>query len=249
MHIPTGRNRSFSTGDFEPEDRALVERMLAGDEDAFDAFYDDTFPGLYRFAMARLKDPDLTREIVQSAICKAIANLRSWRGEAALAAWVVTICRHEIHHHYRKLQRTPPQVELTEEAPGVRAVLDTLAAGQDGPEETLRRKELARQVHVVLDRLPARYGRALEWKYLDGASVKEIAERLEVGPKAAESLLTRARNAFRDGLAAFDASLESGKTAASSLAALLLILPAVLSPALACRSASSNFPILSGGDR
>jgi DNA-directed RNA polymerase specialized sigma24 family protein len=39
----------------------------------------------------------------------------------------------------------------------------------------------------------------LEWKYIHELSVQEIAERLGVGYKAAESLLTRARAAFREG--------------------------------------------------
>jgi DNA-directed RNA polymerase specialized sigma24 family protein len=55
---------------------------------------------------------------------------------------------------------------------------------------------------VALDHLSPHYGeegQALEWKYLDGLSVKEIAARLRLAPKAAESLLTRARRAFRDG--------------------------------------------------
>jgi len=36
-------------------------------------------------------------------------------------------------------------------------------------------------------------------KYINGNSVAEIAERLGVGEKAAESVLSRARSAFRDG--------------------------------------------------
>lgn len=235
------RLRALPSADLEPEDRALVERMLAGDETAFDEFFEDNFPGLYRFALARLRDPELTREIVQSAICKAIANLRSWRGEASLAAWLFTICRYEISGHFRKLRRAPPQVELAEEVPEVRAALDSLSSGSEGPEETLHRKEVARLVHVVLDRLPPRYGRALEWKYLDGVPVKEIAERLEVGPKAAESLLTRARNAFRDGLVAVDPSVSVGDrpSLAASLGGLLMTLPRPL----------FSFEAFSGGDR
>jgi RNA polymerase sigma-70 factor, ECF subfamily len=54
-------------------------------------------------------------------------------------------------------------------------------------------------VQVTLDHLPARYADVLEWKYIQGLSVDEIAHRLGVGYKAAESLLTRARQAFRDG--------------------------------------------------
>ncbi len=192
--------------ELEPDDRALARRMLAGDEAAFEKFFEGHFPGLYCFAVARVRDPDLARDIVQSAICKAIANLRSYRGEATLAAWLFTICRYEISGHFRKLRRAPARVDLVEEVPEVRAALDSLASGFDGPEESLSRKELAHYVHAALDRLPWRYGKALEWKYFDGLSVKEIAVRLEVGPKAAESLLTRARQAFRDGFAAFGRS-------------------------------------------
>ena len=60
---------------------------------------------------------------------------------------------------------------------------------------------MKRLVQVVLDYLPRRYGDVLEWKYMQGLSVKEIAQRLEVAPKAAESMLNRARIAFRDGFA------------------------------------------------
>src|SRR5437763_597978 len=69
-------------------------------------------------------------------------------------------------------------------------------------EAALRRSETSRLVQLVLDRLPGRYGDALEWKYIDGLSVAEIAERLGVGVKAAESTLTRARSAFRDAFTA-----------------------------------------------
>ncbi len=55
---------------------------------------------------------------------------------------------------------------------------------------------------MALDQLPSHYGSALEWKYLEELSVKEIASRLKLSPKAAESTLTRAREAFRDGFTA-----------------------------------------------
>ncbi|MNC95208.1 RNA polymerase sigma factor [compost metagenome] len=57
-------------------------------------------------------------------------------------------------------------------------------------------------MRVVLDYLPRRYGQVLEWKYIEGRSVKEIAEFMGIAPKAAESTLTRARDAFREGFAA-----------------------------------------------
>jgi RNA polymerase sigma factor (sigma-70 family) len=91
-------------------------------------------------------------------------------------------------------------VGLAEDSAEVRGALESLwVLTGEGPEDALRQEEVARLVHVALDRLPGRYGDALEWKYIDGLSVRQIAERLGLSAKAAESLLTRARAAFRDG--------------------------------------------------
>lgn len=193
------------------EDRKLVRRLLAGEEAAFRQFLDDYSGGLYRFALARLDDDEpLAQEIVQATVVSALESLDGYRGEAALFSWLCSCCRHQISAHFRRLKRRPPQVELIEDSPEIRAVLDSLSAGLEGPEDSLRRKEARRLVHLVLDHLPPRYGRALEWKYFEGLPVVEIANRLELSPKAAESVLTRAREAFRTGFAAVSKSLEGG---------------------------------------
>ncbi|MDH3531576.1 MAG: hypothetical protein OEO82_01525, partial [Gammaproteobacteria bacterium] len=47
-------------------------------------------------------------------------------------------------------------------------------------------------------RLPAKYGDVLEWKYIEGHSVKEISARLQMGTEATQSLIARAKRAFAD---------------------------------------------------
>ena len=182
-------------------DRILTKRLLAGEEAAFEEFFQDYFPRLFRFALARLgHDETEAEEVAQATLCKVVRKLDTYRGEAALFTWLCTFCRHEISAHLRKKQREPQRVSLIEDHPEVRAALESLLADEFVvPDEALRRKELARLVQVALDHLPPKYGDALEWKYIHGLTVKEIASVLEVGPKAAESLLTRARQAFRDG--------------------------------------------------
>lgn len=180
-------------------DRSLARRMIAGEEAAFDEFFDGHFPGLYRFALTRLNhDHDAAEEAAQNAICKAIGKLHTYRGEAALFTWLCTFCRHEISAQYRHTARHARNVDLVEDTPEVRAALESIGALFDEPEQAAQRTEIARLVQVALDRLPDRYGDALEWKYIEGLSVKEIAQRLQLSPKAAESVLTRARVAFRD---------------------------------------------------
>jgi RNA polymerase sigma-70 factor (ECF subfamily) len=186
--------------DIWPEsDAELVRRMLSGDEDAFVRFFDVVYPAMYRFALARVDfDRDTAAELAQGAVCKAIENLRKFRGEAALLTWVCTICRNEVHA-YHKQQRRTPEVDLAEDDPEVRAALESLSASSFRElDASLDRERVAALVRRVLDTLPPRYASALEWKYIEELSVHDIAARLGVGVKAAESLLTRARVAFRD---------------------------------------------------
>jgi RNA polymerase sigma-70 factor (ECF subfamily) len=172
--------------------------MLRGDEAAFSEFFEANFGALFRFALPRVNgDTHVAEEVVQAALCRAVRKLATFRGEAALLTWLCTFCRHEISAHFEKEGKRPPMMELVDDVPEVRAALDSLSAAAQ-PEAALRRSETARLVQLVLDRLPGRYGDALEWKYIDGLSVAEIAERLGIGAKAAESMLTRARDAFRD---------------------------------------------------
>jgi RNA polymerase sigma-70 factor (ECF subfamily) len=180
-------------------DKALVRRVLTGDEDAFNRFFDRIGPALYRFARARLRDDDTTEDVVQATLCQAIRKLHTYRGEAALLTWMCTLCRHEIFA-YVKRHGAEQRVDLDEDQSEIRAALESLHATFDAesPDSGIEREQVVGLVQSTLDHLPAHYASVLEWKYIDELSVREIAGQLGVGTKAAESLLTRARNAFRD---------------------------------------------------
>lgn len=178
------------------DERDLVRRMIAGDEAAFERFADEYIPALYRFATSRLGgEREMTSDIVQSTICKAIAKLSTFRGEAALMTWLCACCRNEIAGHFRKKMRPVREVDFASVEETGAAELG--AAAREQPEAVALRSETGRLVHLALDELPPHYGQVLEWKYLQSLPVNEIAGRLDLTPKAAESLLTRAREAFR----------------------------------------------------
>jgi RNA polymerase sigma-70 factor (ECF subfamily) len=195
----------------ELEDRRLVKRLLAHDREAFTAFFDGYFPRLYRFARARLgDDPDTTKEIVQVTLTKAIRKLASYRGEAAFFTWLCTICRHEIADYRERVARERQHVVLTEDTPDIRAAVEAIAAPEsDDPEHNFRRLETTRLIQVALDQLPTHYGDALEWKYVYGFSVDEIAAKLGIGFEAAQSLLARAKRAFQEIYGALTVELRS----------------------------------------
>lgn len=191
-------------------DKALARRLLRGDEAAFREVFDGFFPKLYRFALARLNgNEDEARDVVQETFCKAFERLDSYRAEASLYGWMCQICRNAITDRDRRRQRQPQQAVLIDDDGTIRSILETLAApATDEPEAQLRRMDMTRLIQATLDCLPGHYGDVLEWKYVDGLSVGEIADRLTVSPKAAESALTRARNAFREAIQAVGGALD-----------------------------------------
>jgi RNA polymerase sigma-70 factor, ECF subfamily len=189
-------------------DLERVRRMLDGDREAFEGFFDAHFDAVYRFALSRLGgDERIAQDVVQTALVTAIEKLDTYRGESALLTWLCSICRFEISAHFRRRRREPASFEGTADGGELGPMLETLASSEPSREAELIEVEVRDRVHLALDHLPARYASALEWKYLEGLSVKDVAERLSLGPKAAESLLTRAREAFRQAFATLSRDL------------------------------------------
>jgi RNA polymerase sigma-70 factor (ECF subfamily) len=184
------------------QDLALARRLVTGEARAFAAFFDEYFPRLYRFALARLRsDADAAEEATQRTLCRAVRKFELYRGEASLLTWLCQICRHEMADmlEAQARQQARPPTALREESPEIRARLESLPADEGSdPVALAARTDRQRLVQATLDHLPCRYGDALEWKYIEGVPVEEIARRLEVTPLAAESLLARARRAFRN---------------------------------------------------
>jgi len=180
-------------------DRELVDRLLRADAGAFDEFFNEYYPKLYRFAKRRAPhDCAAAEDVAQATLCRAFESLRGYRGEAALFTWLCTLCRREMSQRWHDKDAAADAL-LAEDHPEVRAALESLAANEGAdPLLATDRAQLRDAIRVALDYLPAPYGDILEWKYLRDMSIGEIASRLGRSPKAAESLLTRAREAFRE---------------------------------------------------
>ena len=181
-------------------DTELVERLLRGDARAFDVFFNEYYPKLYRFASRRFpKDTATAEDIAQSTLCRALESLRSYRGEAALFTWLCTLCRREMSARWRDYHAFAGAPALAEDDPEVRVALEALlATDQHDPLLATSREQVQASILTTLDYLPPPYADILEWKYVRDMSVEAIASRLGRTTKATESLLTRARGAFRE---------------------------------------------------
>jgi RNA polymerase sigma-70 factor (ECF subfamily) len=180
-------------------DRRLAKRILAGDERAFESFVDEYFPRLYRYARHRLQIEADVDDVVQKVLSQAARRLETYRGEATLLTWLVQICRHEISKALHKSTRDADMMTPFLNDDLLRSVVESIETSRHlEPEEESRRTELISLIQFALDQLPEHYAAALELKYIEGFNSREIADRLKTTDEATQSLLARARCAFRE---------------------------------------------------
>lgn len=180
-------------------DKKQAQGLLTGEESDLKAFFDEYFPRLYRFANERLSgDHQATKEVVQSTLSKTLLNLSKYSAKSTLFTWMCAICKNEIFDYLKKQAKYEQAIILTgdvSEFELTAQAMDTPASNQ--PDDVYHRDQDTYLIHKVLDQLPSNYGNVIEWKYIDGLSVKQIAQRLNLSHSAAQSVLLRARVAFQ----------------------------------------------------
>jgi RNA polymerase sigma-70 factor (ECF subfamily) len=178
-----------------PENRVHREEMLrravlAGDESAWREWYSEVFDELDRFIIWRCGGRrDEADEIVQETWLTAVRQIRSFQPQqGSFLAWLRGIAANVRRNQLRRTRRLFQRESTTS-----RKFLD--AAGSEPDAE---QHERSQQIAAALDGLLERQESVLRAKYFDGLSVADIAAAWNESPKAIESLLSRARDAFRE---------------------------------------------------
>ena len=197
------------------DEQELIDRMRRGDERAFNQFFDAFAARLAAFASRRCSlDAAGLEDVVQVTMINAMRGLSSFRGSSSLFTWLCQICRNHLADVRRKAERQPKvqSLEQLEEAKLPGTVVE-LTDFRDPLDEVADDSTRSAVRHVV-NQLPASYARILELRFGDELTVPEIARILEISENAAESRLSRARQAFRDG---WDQSNVAGDVPASKV--------------------------------
>jgi RNA polymerase sigma-70 factor (ECF subfamily) len=165
---------------FRHEDE-LRSAVLAGDEAAWRDLYDGAYAELWAYVVwrcARLRD--LAEEVTQETWLVAVRRIREFDPQrGAFLAWLRGIAAKVLQNHLRARRKVQ--------------ALD----GNDVAEPA-HETDQAELITLALADLPSHYEAVLRAKYLDASSVEQIAAEWGETPKTIESLLTRARRAFRD---------------------------------------------------
>ncbi|MBN9122186.1 MAG: RNA polymerase sigma factor [Planctomycetes bacterium] len=177
--------------------REVARGLREGRPDAWRALYDAFAERVWR-GVARLLGP-ASADVVQETMIAAARSARGFdEANGSLWNWLWGIARNQVALHFRKQKRHD---RLKHAGDWLAASAGRLAHWLDGLDETptslLETAELALLVRLALTELPDDYESLLTAKYLDGASVEQIADRERCTETAVRSKLARAREAFR----------------------------------------------------
>ena len=148
------------------------------------AIVDAEIGNVFAFLLRRCGDRALAEDLASDVFLRAVRETKR-TGAAVTGAWLTTVARNRLVDHWRATAREDRRLRLAWTNP------DPDEWADDGaPLEP----EL---VHQAMRQLPPDQQAALSLRYLDDLSVPEVAEVLGRSVHATESLLARARRAFR----------------------------------------------------
>jgi RNA polymerase sigma-70 factor (ECF subfamily) len=177
-------------------DASLRDRILSGDRGAAQAFLDRHLEPLYEFCHYRLGgERGRVEDVVQDTVLSALEGLAGFDARSGFHAWLCGIAKNKIRAQRRRRRPLLLEDVLAESQGEIDAILARVES-EDLPEWILEERETRELVGATLSSLSPDYRRALEQKYVDGASVREMALASGKSEKAMESLLNRARTAF-----------------------------------------------------
>lgn len=169
-----------------PPVTAWLAGIRAGDEGAFNAFYDCFSVRLYRYLFAILPgDEALVRDAFQECMLRVIRHAKPMPTEADAWRWLTRVGRSALYDLLRKRSRRQAR---------------ELRAGPLRTDPDAAEARLDACLHRVLDELPDDDRALIEAFYFQRMDQQAMADRFQTTRKAVESRLARIRIRLRSRL-------------------------------------------------
>jgi RNA polymerase sigma-70 factor, ECF subfamily len=181
-------------------DQLLVERVQAGERQAFDLLVSKYQRRLMRLVSRIVHDPIEAEDVVQESFIKAFRALRHFRGDSAFYTWLYRIGINTTKNFLAtQNRRTAAATEVDAEDAEAFTEGDGLR-DINTPESMLASKQIAETVNAAMDALPLDLRTAILLREIEGLSYEEISEIMSCPIGTVRSRIFRAREVIADKL-------------------------------------------------
>ncbi|MBR4850246.1 MAG: RNA polymerase sigma factor [Alistipes sp.] len=171
------------------DDKALVEMVIGGRSEAFDALFARHRDAIYAMLLKSTGSSNEADDLMQEAFMKAYLKISLYNAEYDFGAWIYTIARNTFVDYNRTLKNKAinPQNIPLENSSAAQASAPT-------PEEYIINAQQRNQIERYIAMLPEDYRRLFELRFIDEYSYEEIAEKLEMKLGTVKTRIFRVRN-------------------------------------------------------
>jgi RNA polymerase sigma-70 factor (family 1) len=183
--------RADAAGD--EADRALAERVRAGDAAAFEALFHRYYGRLHAFARGYVKSPEVAEDLATDVFVRVWERRAEWELRAGPRAYLYAAVRNEALawlRRQRMLDRAHADALRDDRRPGMGAA----PAPGDAQVEA---RELTEAIDRAVAALPERTREAFVLHRRHGLSYAEIAAAMDISPRTVEVHIGRAFKALR----------------------------------------------------
>jgi RNA polymerase sigma-70 factor, ECF subfamily len=188
----------------ETVNQISIEALKAGDREAFARFVDETSVHIYRVALKILGNEQDAEDVLQETYLKAFRSLRDFEGRSSLTTWIYRIAVNEALMIIRR--QKVPAVSLDDggsddQEPDSEGMMITDWCCL--PESDLLSAEAQAMMDRAVQRLPTNLMIVFVMRDMEGLSIQETAEALEVSEGVVKTRLLRARLSLRQELSVY----------------------------------------------
>jgi RNA polymerase sigma-70 factor, ECF subfamily len=187
----------FQAGEKRADDRELVRLSQNGAEAAFEELVRRHQQRVFALVAGILHRPDDVEDIAQQVFLKAYLGIKKFDQRAAFSTWLYKIAVNECWDYLRKRKVRPLvyEADLSEEQV---SRLDGIVSSIRPPEGPSARAETREVLERMLGALPEQDRQLLILKEIEGFSVQELAEILNLNVNTVKVRLFRARGRIMD---------------------------------------------------
>jgi RNA polymerase sigma-70 factor (ECF subfamily) len=181
---------------------ALMLRVQKDDPAAFAELLRRNWSYVFGRCYRRLRDRQDAEDLAQEVFLRVYRGRKSYQPRAKFSTWLFHITQNLLRNTLRS-RRRHPCLRLDSLACSPVLADHLFSDRAESPTRPIERAELARIVRNAVSHLAQRQRTAVELQQFHNSSYEQVAAEMDMSPKAAKSLLYRARNQLRASLTPF----------------------------------------------
>ena len=179
-------------------DEEIVVRVLGGEAWRFEQIIRRHNRRLFRVARAIVRNDAEAEDVMQESYVRAYAHLRQFEGRASFATWITRIA---VHEAFARVRRVRQQKNFVDDGNLEEPTAGKMSMVPPNPERRAAERELGAMLEAAIDGLPAHFRTVFVLRAVEGLSVVEAAECLDLAEETVKTRFFRARGLLRDALA------------------------------------------------